>query len=60
MNWFSALQLALRLLGAITPVIGALGASGHDTVDPSHFSPTDKAEIARLHAVVNPTPEEQP
>lgn len=53
MNWFEALQLAIRLIGAITPIIGALGASGHETVDPTHLSEQDKAHIALLHAAIN-------
>lgn len=33
MQWFEALQLAIRLVTAITSVIGQMHVSGHDLVD---------------------------
>jgi hypothetical protein len=53
MNWFDALQLALRLIQAIAPVIGTQGVSGHALIEPAVFSDDQKRAIAELHAHVN-------
>jgi hypothetical protein len=56
MNWFDGLQLALRLIQAITSVIGTQGVSGHAPIEPAVFSDDQKRAIADLHTQVNGSP----
>ncbi len=53
MSWFDALQLALRLLTVITPIVGQIHVTGNDPVDPALLSDADKQALADLHATVN-------
>lgn len=53
MSWFEALQLSLKLLQAITPIIGTAGVSGQAAVDPVCLPADVKADVAKLHAHVN-------
>jgi len=52
MTWFEALNLAIRLIQTITPIIGTVTHSGASPLDPAALDPTDVAALAALHAHV--------
>ncbi len=53
MSWFEALQLALRLIATIAPIIGQLHVSADEPIDPTVLSQKDKQALADLHSHVN-------
>ncbi len=55
MTWYAALQLAIQLIQAITPIIGQIGHNGHDLVTvsalPSHVQNGLRQLVAHLDTV---------
>jgi len=55
MTWYTALQVAMQLIQAITPIIGQIGHNGHDLMTvsalPAHVQDGLRQLVAHLDTV---------